>query len=844
MTSSLRWRGLFLAALTGLAIWAAVPPKEKINLGLDLRGGMHLVLRVQTLDALKAETDKDMDGLRRAAEAEGVLGLRTEKTGDTSFAIVGVPASKEADFEKVQNDLFQGALGQSARWTMSKSGDRYTFEMTERNKNDIREQSVNQAVQTIRNRVDEFGVAEPVITRETGSDRVVVQLPGVEDPERVRDLIKRTAFLEFRLVHAGSQGPADSREALVAQFGGALPGDAEVFPQDLRDPEGRSTGQVFWALERQRVITGRDLKMANASQDQLGSPAVGFNLSVEGSRQFGRVTGESIGRLLAIVLDGKVQSAPRINDRITDSGIITGSFTVQEVQDLVTTLKSGALPAGIEYLEERTVGASLGADSIRKGLRAGLVSTVLTVLAMFLVYSLTGINAVAALTLNAILIFGGLCGLHATLTLPGIAGIVLSVAMAFDANVLVFERIREELKIGRSVRASIEAGFSKALSAIVDSNITTVVAALFLFQFGTGPVRGFAVTLVIGIIGTMIASVVFSRWLFDGYSERRKRTDNKMAIWGISFPETNFNFMKYRKVWVGISLAVIVVGLAAIFVHGKLNFGIDFTGGTQLTVKFPSSPPVDEIRSTLASSGLAEASIQRIGTQAENEILVRTPIREGSEEGTAPQLIQALKAKYPGIEVRSTENVGPQVGSELRKKGLLAVLFSMIGMLIYIWIRFELRFGVGALMAVVHDVLVTVGLFAIFGFEFNLTTVAAFLTLVGYSVNDTVVVFDRVRENMRKSRVKPLIETLNESLNQTLSRTILTGGTTLAACICLMAMGGEVLRGFAFILFVGVIVGTYSSIYIAAPFALLWEERFGKAARAERANLSVAKKAV
>jgi preprotein translocase subunit SecF len=297
--------------------------------------------------------------------------------------------------------------------------------------------------------------------------------------------------------------------------------------------------------------------------------------------------------------------------------------------------------------------------------------------------------------------------------------------------------------------------------------------------------------------------------------------------------DSNYDFMKYRKFWIVVSLALLLVAAFLVFVHGRLNIGIDFLGGTQLTLRFQSKPEIDRLRDIVAAAGVGDSQIQRYGPATANEVMIRTPLQEGAEEGSATRLLQSLRAAL-GSEsfiVLSSENVGPQVGSELRKKGLYAVAWSLFGMLLYIWLRFELRFGVGATMATLHDVLVTLGLFAFAGFEFNLTTIAAFLTLIGYSVNDTVVVFDRVRENLRKSPGKPLIEIMNRSINQTLSRTLLTGGTTLLACLALMIWGGEVLRGFAFILFVGVIVGTYSSIYIASPFALLWEQLAGKRTR-------------
>ena len=842
MSRSLGWRAGLIAAVALVSAWSLYPPREKIRLGLDLRGGMHLVLRVKTDDALRAETDKDMDALRRAAEGKGLSGLSARRTGDAAFEVAGVPRAAGVTVREASDSLFSRGAGQSPRWTYRFEGERLIFEMSDANRAEVAEWAVQQALQTIRNRVDRFGVSEPYIARQgLAGDRLVIQLPGVEDPDRVRELIKSTAFLEFRMVDGRSgDRPAATREELLARYGGALPEDVEILPEDIKDPNNRVIGQQFWALEKQRVITGRDLRSAAPDRGQFGEPVVRFDLNAEGARQFGRVTGENVGRFLAIALDGKVQTAPRINSRITDSGIIEGNYTQEEVQDQVTMLRSGALPAGIEYLEERTVGASLGQDSIDKGVKAAFVAMVLTILAMFAVYSLTGFNAVAALGLNVVVLFGALTGFagllpRATLTLPGIAGIVLTIGMAFDANVLVFERIREELKAGRAVRSAIEAGFGKAMSSIVDSNITTMVAAGFLFAFGTGPVQGFAVTLFIGICATLFAGVFFSRWLFDAIAQWRTRSD-RLAIWGLRFPATNLDFMKYRKIWVAVSLAVIAAGLTAIFVHGKLNFGIDFAGGTQLILRFPEEPQVDEIRQVLAAAGQGDAQIQRYGEAGEHEVLIRTPIRPGTEEGSGEQVVTALKSRFDDFEVRSTENVGPQVGSELRKKGVLAVLFSMVGMLVYIWLRFELRFGVGALMAVVHDVLVTLGLFAYFGFEFNLTTIAAFLTLVGYSVNDTVVVFDRVRENLRKMRREPLVKVLNLSLNQTLSRTILTGGTTLTACVALMILGGEVLRGFAFILFIGVIVGTYSSIYIASPFTLLWEQYLGRQARSGRAT--------
>jgi preprotein translocase subunit SecD len=510
MNRKLLWRGLLTLAVTAAAIFLAYPPKEKINLGLDLQGGMHLVLQVHTEDALRAETDSDMARLLDFAKEEGVTGITGKRTGDSRFT---VSATAPEARERV-GGLYERAL--SNRWDLTRRGGELVFSMNSAAVNEVRNSAVNQAVQTITNRIDQFGVTEPVITPTATGERIVVQLPGVDDQERVRNLIKSTAFLEFRLVKfPPGGGGADSREAILANYGGRLPDDVEILTGDRLDQEKNVIGEVYYAVEKRRTVTGRDLSNARPGMGQVGQPIVEFTLKPEGAEAFAELTGKNVGSGLAIVLDGRVVSAPRINSRIADRGSIEGSFTQQEVQDLVTVLRSGALPAGITYLEERTVGPSLGRDAIEAGLKAGLLGTALVVFYMLIVYNLSGLNAVFALVLNVVLLFGGLAAFDATLTLPGIAGVILTIGMAVDANVLVFERIREELRAGRTVRSSIDLGFEKALSSIIDSNVTTLIAALFLFQFGTGPIRGFAVTLTIGLLASMFTAVFVSRWLFD-----------------------------------------------------------------------------------------------------------------------------------------------------------------------------------------------------------------------------------------------------------------------------------------------------------------------------------------
>jgi preprotein translocase subunit SecD len=507
---------LILATLA-VAVFAAYPLDEKIHLGLDLRGGIQLVLQVETADALRAETDKDIELLTRQLGEEKVSGVTAAEASEKEFVLRGLPADGDDALRKVVRDYLPG-------WTYDREGAEYRFTRKPESVQQIEDLAVRQAQQTIDNRINAYGVTEPQIARQgLGSNRIVLQLPGVEEPERVKELIKNTAFLEFRLVSYPQTGGAALDQAEILQhYGGTLPETVELFPQDLRDDLGNVTGQVWYGLESRRVITGRDLKDARPSLGEFNEPVVQFSLTPDGARLFGDATGANVGRHLAIVLDGRVQSAPRINSRISDSGVIEGGFSQKEVEDLSTVLRSGALPAAITYLEERTVGPSLGQDSIDQGLRAGLYGSIAVVLFILLVYRATGLNAIAVLALNVVLLFGALAYFGATLTLPGIAGIVLTVGMAVDANVLVFERIKEELRLGRTVKSAIAAGFDKALSAILDSNITTLIAALFLFNFGTGPIRGFAVTLSIGIVTSVFTAVFVSRFLFDLVLGRRE----------------------------------------------------------------------------------------------------------------------------------------------------------------------------------------------------------------------------------------------------------------------------------------------------------------------------------
>jgi preprotein translocase subunit SecD len=502
MKKNLQWKVVLSLIVIGLAIFLAYPFNDtKIKRGLDLKGGIHLVLQVMTDDSINMETDQEIGRLEELLKKNNITFQKVTKEGLGRIAVQGALA----DQEQKTRDLFDEY---SRDWDYSFTGDRANLSLKPLVVQFLRDQSVNQAKETIDNRINTFGVAEPLIQRQ-GADKIVVELPGVENPDRVKDIIKVTAVLEWKLVKAG---PAADEATLLAATNGQVPDDAEVLKGD---PKRGQSG--FYLVDKVATVTGKDLRTIRRTQDEWNNPAVAFSLNADGGARFEQVTGANIGKQIAIILDKKVQSAPVVEDRISraQGGVIRGRFTPEEADDLVLVLKAGALPAGIKYLEERTIGPALGADSVRQGLLAGLVAIVAVMIFMVVFYKLSGLNAVAALVLNVVILFGALAYFKATLTLPGIAGIILAIGMAVDANVLIFERMKEELALGKGVMSSVSQGFSRALTAIFDSNLTTIISAMFLFQFGTGPIKGYAVTLTISLVANLFTAVFISHLLFD-----------------------------------------------------------------------------------------------------------------------------------------------------------------------------------------------------------------------------------------------------------------------------------------------------------------------------------------
>jgi preprotein translocase subunit SecD len=516
MAKNLRWKLLTILGVVALSVFAFYPPDQKVRLGLDLKGGVHLVLRVQTDDALRLLTEGTADQLRETLRTVNVNGATVTATGTTTFTVTGVPADQDAVFRSALTTV-------ELSYDRSSSGPgSYSFTMKPNIAADNRESTVNQALQTIERRVNELGVAEPIVARHSAADQILVQLPGVTDVNRAKEIIRSTAQLELTLVE---QGPFPDEAAARQAFGGNLPPDIRILPGRAEaGAPGQPASAVYYAIRRVPAVTGRDLRAAQPQIDEYNRPSVGFSFNNAGAQKFGTFTAANIGRQLAVVLDGRVQTAPTIQSRIDYEGQITGTFSSQEAADLALTLRSGALPASLTYLEERTVGPSLGAASVRSGVTAALGGLLLVMLFILFYYKLAGFNALTSIAVNLIILLGLMAYLGAVMTLPGIAGFILTIGMGVDSNVLIFERIKEELATARGVKQAVAAGFDRVFLTILDTHVASLIAAAFLFQFGTGPIRGFATTLTIGLLSNVFTAVFVSRTMFELVLSRRQVT--------------------------------------------------------------------------------------------------------------------------------------------------------------------------------------------------------------------------------------------------------------------------------------------------------------------------------
>ncbi len=797
------WKWLLLIGLLAWSIVLVTPISEKVKLGLDLQGGISFLLEVQT--------------------------------------------------EELEEDAIRDAQ--------------------------------LRALEVIRNRVDLMGTEEPIIYPEPRSNRIVVQIPGLDAANRewaIRTL-ESAAFLEFRMVHEDNdrlvgrlfdEGLAPEGYRLVTVEGRphyvrtedverldrhterearerlrtfhAPPGYDFMLME--RDRQGRTLYEPYY-VSRRRELTGENLSHAGVDYQQFGQPIVTLRFDSEGTRRFQRVTTDYAPggarnpsldgqRLLGIVLDGVLQSAPFIRTAIYGGeAIIEGSFSLKEAQDLSLVLRAGSLPAPLRVIEERNVDPTLGRESVRSGMRAIILGGALVLVFMLGYYLLAGVVANLALILDLLLlplgmlIVSGFLGLITgggggeglpTLTLPGIAGIVLTIGIAVDANVLIFERIREEQKVGKRLASAIEAGYEKVFSTIMDANVTTLITAVILFWQGSGPIRGFAITLSAGIVVSMFVALVITRLMFELMAYKTKIQKIKMfSILG----DTNIDFVSKRGIAAVLSVVVIAGTWTMFFMKGEDNFGVDFTGGTALTYRFDEKQAVDDVRDVLSGVGVSDAFVQYQRELVPDEsgvipeyLFLKVPYGDG--EAAKDALVTAIPEA--GFYILQEDTVGPQVGRDLRHKGIMAMVWALVGIVIYISLRFEFAFAMGAIVALTHDVLITIGIFCLLGNQLSLPIVAALLTIVGYSVNDTIVVFDRIREDLGLIKDKTYSQIANISINQTLNRTLLTSVTTLLTVTMLLIFGGGAIKDFALALFIGILVGTYSSIFVATPVVLYW----------------------
>jgi len=788
--------------------WPSFLPQQKIVLGLDLQGGSHLLLQVNR-DSITGERLKE---LRRDARAllagQSGIGNLITTTGDGIVVETTDPQQADAAFAALQGlqNTIAGAFGvggvQELAFARQADG-KIAVTLTPEGVRERMSALVSQSVEVIRNRIDEVGTTEPTIQRQ-GQDRILVQVPGFEDSSRLKDLISRTARLTFHLVHptmsatqAGAQGVPAGYMVVPSADGGS-----ELISETVE-------------------LGGESLTGAQPGFDQqTGRAVVSFNFDTGGAIAFGEITSKNVGKRFAIVLDDQVITAPVIQQAITGgSGQISGNFTSQSAADLAVLLRAGALPATLDIVEERSVGPSLGADSIKAGLTAGAVAAVAVVSFMLAAYGLFGLFANISLALNVLMMLGALSALGATLTLPGIAGIVLTLGVAVDANVLIYERIREELNAGRSILSAIGAGFERAWGTIVDSHLTQMIAAIVLYFLGSGPIQGFAVTLALGILTSLFTAYTVTLFQVGIWYARRRPKTIKIQVFRFVPDNTRIPFMKLARPVMIFSVVMMALSVGSAVTRG-FNLGIDFKGGSSIEIQHQGGPADPaRIRDVLEGLGLGDVQVQGFG--APEDVLVRIEEQDG---GDAAQQAAVTKVRdalaQESYEIRRIEAVSGTVSGELAWSGTIAVLVSLVAILAYVWFRFEWQFAVGAIITTAHDVILTVGLFSVTGMEFNLTSIAAVLTLVGLSLNDTVVIYDRIRENLRKYRKMPMPELIDLSINATLARTTLTAFTTFLALIPLVLFGGEVIRGFVVSMTFGLFVGTYSSIIVGAPLLI------------------------
>lgn len=875
--------------------------KWSVGLGLDLKGGMNVILQVDMPDMLRSMKSGDTDSVFESAisSANDLVARHTTDDYVGSFVTEYRNRKPQADFSVI----FQGLVSPGS------SDDQVRAKL----KSEVKDRVDNSATNVLRNRIDQFGVVSPNIQVLQGKDgQILLELPGVKDHERVRELLQRSANLEFYETYSMDQiaGPlsnlynrlsADSLynaaplgQLLSTRGGGATIGYASdaramaqidallaspvaktLLPSDLRlrwgvksqktvDPSTGAEidfGFPLYALRAtggKAALDGKAVSDASSDYDNLRGNEVSMRMNPEGARAWARITAANINRPIAIVLDDQVYSAPNVNSAIEGGqSSITGDFTVDEAKDLANVLKSGKMDAKVHIISDMVVGPSLGAQAIQSGFISFMVALVLLMIFMVVFYGwIPGCVADICLIFNLFFTMGILASFQAVLTLSGIAGIVLALGMAVDANVLIFERSKEELRAGKNLRTAIADGYSNAFSAIFDSNLTSIITGVILLLFGTGPIKGFATTLIIGLVCSFFTAVYLSRLFFAWFSKAKMfagitfstTTSRKM------FVNSRYNFLGARKVSFTVAGIFVVIVAISLGVRG-LNQGIDFSGGRNYIVKFEKPVSTTELQETLTPL-FPGSSVSVITIESSNQVRVSTNYKitdedENTEKEITGKLFEGLKpylregmtpAEFSTTDasqgIVQSQKVGPSVADDMRTDAYIAVIISLIAMFLYILFRFRnVAFSLGALAAVAFTAFSIIGFYSLFygvlpfAMEIDQTFIAAILTVIGYQINDTVVVFDRVRENVGLYPKQDFFTTINKSINATLGRTIMTSCSTLLVLLCIFILGGDAIRSFTFAMLFGVIIGTLATIYVAAPVAYLTDARRKKAAK-------------
>ncbi|WOI36844.1 protein translocase subunit SecD [Alteromonas sp. CI.11.F.A3] len=841
------FRGLVYALVILLGLLSAAPnilpdslrqhvpqwySQHTLSLGLDLQGGSHLLLEADT-DALFARqldtyssalfSDLREQNIRyvKHASKQGLSVQFTLSNPDDLYKVkqraseVSVQSDGSSALLLTQQSVIQQSTAPKgiAPKGISQKGNVIVLELTEEYQAAVVKDAINRSLEVVRKRLDETGLTEPSVTRQ-GSDAILVQMPGISDPANVKALLGTTAQMRFHW-----QTQVNNSESFIRA--------------DINDRQ--------YLLEKHVALEGEHITDAAAVfSPETSQPVVTFRLDNDGARQFATMTKNNIGRVLAVVLDDTVVTAPVINSVIPGGrGEITGSFTMSEAQDVALMLRTGALPVPLHIIEERTVGPDLGSDAIETGVKSGIAGALGVLVFMLAIYGRWGAIASVALTVNMALVFGVLTLFGATLTLPGIAGLILTMGMAVDANILINERIREETKKGRPAGGALKIGFDKAFGTIVDSNFTTLIAVSLLFVFGSGPVKGFAVTIAIGLITSLFTSVALTKLLMQRAIRKHQREPINLSSPLLVMADKlgPFNFLKSKKLALSVSLILTLCSMA-LFVKPGLQYGVDFTGGTMMEISAPQLS-TEQLRTVLKEHHFEDITIQEYG--AKNQYLLRAPVSEqsnalsnkgantGANTGTNTDAntvatqgsnIEALKQEIQDADSTVVFNkvdvVGPKVSDGFADLSILALLIAGGGMLAYLWFQFEAHFATAALLTVLLDLTKTIGFIALTGIEFNLTAVAALLALIGYSINDKVVVLDRVRELLRISPERSLADIINEAVNSTLSRTVFTSLTTLLALLPMALVGGDAVNSFAVPMVFAVVIGTSSTLFITS----------------------------